>query len=222
MGFENLDFTTLLWHFVRYTADTKSRALIAYITHQQAPHTHTQRATNTHTLLLINDHNWTQTNSSPITLFSFPQKPQQQRSWRKLLARHLFWPFISACDLFFFISTRCADHLTSPATHVLSSPQKRTSHPPLRCYLSPPRSTSTSHPAVLNSSIPAYKKCAGLKSTSSGPADMYSNLVSAEVFALKITERAVCSGSEEKEGGGEDEEEKAKIDEERGGNRGDN
>lgn len=51
---------------------------------------------------------------------------------------------------------------------------------------------------------------------------MYSNLVSAEVFALKITEQAVCSGSEEKEGGGEDEEEKAKIDEERGGNRGDN
>lgn len=60
-------------------------------------------------------------------------------------------------------------------------------------------------------------------SSSGGPADMYSDLVSAvedsEVFALKI---AVCSGSEEKEGGGGDEEEKAKIDEERGGNRGDN
>lgn len=40
-------------------------------------------------------------------------------------------------------------------------------------------------------------------SSSGGPADMYSDLVSAvedsEVFALKI---AVCSGSEEKEGGG--------------------
>lgn len=61
----------------------------------------THRATNTHTLLLINDHNWTETNSSPITLFSSP-KPQQ-RSWRK---RQL-WPDISsgrspsACDLVF-------------------------------------------------------------------------------------------------------------------------
>ena len=96
--FENWTFTISLWHWVHFTADTKSQALIAYVTHQQAPHTHTQRATNTHTLLLINDHNWTQTNSSPITLFSLPQNRSSSAHGEN------FWPdicavFISACDL---------------------------------------------------------------------------------------------------------------------------
>lgn len=123
----------------------------------------------------------------------------------------IFWPDICSgrssrhVIFFFYFDTMCRPPRVTCNPRSVLTPKKRTSHPPLRCYLSPPLSSSTSHPTVLNSSIPAYEKRAGLKSTSSGPADMYSNLVSAvedsEVFTLKITERAVCAGSEEKGGG---------------------
>lgn len=133
------------------TADSRTQGLIALISQT---HTHIQRATNTHTILLVNDHNWIQTNSSPITLFSF-LKPQQ--SSRKtdsfgqtfILADHLtVWSCVSK-------STQHEDHFASPTTHTPSL--RHMKHMPV--HLSPRLFwfTHSTHCTQLISSIPPQK-----------------------------------------------------------------